>query len=119
MTPLEIALVCWLIACGVAGLLQVLAAHGVGERSAWGVAVGWQREIALWNFALCVGISYALLSRDEACKTLIARIVAILSVVLGVNHVLAWRSSPATTHKLGMVANAAGFALILWGLLFR
>jgi hypothetical protein len=108
-----------LAACVVAGLLQIVAARRIGSRSAWGMAAGWQREIALWNFALCVGILYALLSHDENCKIFVARIIAVLSVLLAVNHLAAVRSHPAPTHVMGLVANGVGFALIAWGLLSR
>ena len=63
MTPLELALVCWLVACVIAGTLQLVAPRFVARHSAWSVVPGWQREIALWNFALCVGIFYGLYTR--------------------------------------------------------
>jgi hypothetical protein len=117
MKPLEIALVCWLIACAIAGLLQIAAPRRIAAGSVWGIAVGWQREIALWNFALCVGIFYALVSHDEVCKIFAGRIIAVLSILLGINHLAAVFTRPAVTHAMGIVANGLGFALIIWGLL--
>lgn len=117
MTPLEIALACWLIACAIAGLLQIAAPRRIAEGSLWGTAMGWQREIALWNFALSVGIFYALVSHDQACKIFVGRIIAVLSVLLGINHLAATLSRPAVTHAMGIVANGLGFGLIMWGLL--
>jgi len=118
MRPLEFALVCWLIACLIAGLLQIAAPRRIGASSSWGIAVGWQREIALWNFALCVGIFYALLSRDEVCKLFVGRIIVVLSVLLGINHLASALSARAPTHTMGIIANGLGFALIVWGLLY-
>jgi hypothetical protein len=117
MTPLDIALACWLAACVIAGLLQLAAPGGLASRSAWGNAPGWQREIALWNFALCVGIVYARASHDALGKLLLGRIIAILSLFLGLNHLAAARHRPTLTHTVGAAANGLGLALMVWALL--
>ena len=119
MKPLDIALVCWLVACAVASLLQLAAPGRLSAKSVWGAASAWQRENALWNLALCVGIAYVLISRDEAGKVLVAKILAVLSIFLGLNHLAATRTRRALTHVVATVANGFGLALIVWGLLSR
>ena len=117
MKPLEIALVCWLIGCATASLLQFAAPRRVAARSVWGIAPGWQREVAAWNFALCLAIVYALVSREESCKILVGQTIAGLSALLGVNHLAALRLEPTLMHTAGILANGLGLALIVWGLL--
>ncbi len=117
MTPLGIALVCWLVACAGASLLHLLTPRRIASHSAWGSAPGWQREVAAWNAALCVAIIYALISRDEACRILLGLTMAALSVLLGANHLAATRLGPSRTHTIGIVANGVGLALLTWGLL--
>ena len=54
--------------------------------SAWGIAVGWQREIALWNIALIAAILYAFIQgKTNWAKPLIS----IYYIVLG-----SWTKSP-------------------------
>ncbi len=117
MKPLDIALACWLVACLIAALLQLAAPARIASKSAWGNAPGWQREIALWNFALCVGIVYALASHDALGKLLMGRIITILSLLFGLNHLAAARRVPALTHTVGVAANGLGLALMVWALL--
>lgn len=117
MIPLDLALACWLAGCVIAGLLQLAAPGRIASRSAWGHARGWQREIACWNFALCVGIVYALTSHDAPGKLLLGRIIVILSLFLGLNHLAAARHRPALSHTVGIAANGLGFALMVWALL--
>jgi KinB signaling pathway activation protein len=119
MTRLDLALAAWLVACAAAGLAQVLASRRLGQRSAWGISPGWQREIGLWNLALCVGISCALLSGDVVAKVVMARTVGVLAVLLGLHHVAAARTNPAATHVVGAAANAVGLAVVAWALCTR
>jgi len=117
MRPLEIALGCWLIGSGFACIVQLLLPGRVAAGSAWGLAVGWQREVAAWNFALCVAILRVLFLRDEACQILLGHIIIALAVALGANHMAAARQCPTYTHTVGILANCAGILLVVWGLL--
>jgi hypothetical protein len=116
MTPLSFALSCWLVGSLAAAFLHLRWPRGVAERGRWGLAAGWQREIALWNLVLCIAILLAVLSGDRGCQRLVAITVVILSILLGVNHGWALRAGVRTTHAMGLVANSVGFALVLWAL---
>lgn len=54
----------------------------------WGMSVGWQREISLWNIAIIVSIVIALRSNNtEMIKILVIQSV-ILCWLLGINHLI-------------------------------
>lgn len=86
-----------------------LLCPGLAERwSAWGVAPGWQRELALWNAALDVGIVSTLASNRRGRARALGRLLVLLSLLLGLNHLhAALRSSGerAATHRLGAALN--------------
>lgn len=117
MRPLEVALGCWLIGSGIACVAQLVLPSRVAAGSDWGLAVGWQREVAAWNFALCVAILRVLFLRDEASQILLGQIIVVLAALLGANHVVAARRCPRFTHTVGILANSVGILLVVWGLL--
>lgn len=117
MQPLEMALGCWLIGSATACVLQLAMPSRIAAGSVWGFAAGWQREVAAWNFALCVAIVLALYLRDEACQILLGRTIVALAVILGANHLVAGRRRAMFTHTVGVLANSAGILLLVWGLL--
>jgi len=116
MRPLEIALWCWLVGSGVACVAQLILPSRVAGGSDWGLAAGWQREVAAWNFALCVAILRVLFLRDEACQILLGQAIVVLAAALGANHVAAARRCPRFTHTVGILANGVGILLVVLGL---
>lgn len=77
-----------LLACSGALLWQfcfpLLATY-----SAWGMATGWQREIALWNLALITAILYAFIRGKTNWMKLLTFQSNILCWFLGLNHLYA------------------------------
>lgn len=75
-----------LVACTGASIWQ-LCLPQIGEVfTDWGMSVGWQREISLWNIAIIVSIVIALRSDNtEIIKILVIQSV-ILCWLLGINH---------------------------------
>lgn len=75
-----------LVACTGASIWQ-LCLPQIGEVfTDWGMSVGWQREISLWNIAIIVSIVIALRSDNtEMIKILVIQSV-ILCWLLGINH---------------------------------
>ena len=77
-----------LVACTGASIWQ-LCLPQIGEAfTDWGMSVGWQREISLWNIAIIVSIVIALRSNNtEMIKILVIQSV-ILCWLLGINHLI-------------------------------
>ena len=75
-----------LVACTGASIWQLYLPQ-IGEAfTDWGMSVGWQREISLWNIAIIVSIVIALRSNNtEMIKILVIQSV-ILCWLLGINH---------------------------------
>ena len=75
-----------LVACTGASIWQFCLPQ-LGEIfTDWGMSVGWQREISLWNIAIIVLIVVALRSDNtEMIKILVIQSV-ILCWLLGINH---------------------------------
>ncbi len=82
-------LVFMLIACSGALTWQLCIPHLAGTFSSWGIAYGWQREIALWNIGIITSIIYALVKRNMEFMKILTIQSTVLCWVLGINHLVA------------------------------
>ncbi len=82
-------LVFMLIACGGAFIWQFFLPDLSGQFSSWGYSIGWQREIALWNIGIIVGILAALIKNNLEFMKVMTLQSAVLCVLLGGNHLIA------------------------------
>lgn len=99
-------LVAVLVALGVAFIEQALLPRFISRHTAWGLAPGWQREIAFWNIGLAVVIVGILWARDPACARVVVMAVVVLTSLLGTNHLLASLSDrSAWLHRVGAAVN--------------
>jgi len=115
-------LVFMLIACGGAFIWQFCLPQLGGQFTSWGNALGWQREIALWNIGIISAIIVALAKRNIEVMKMLTIQSTILCWILGINHLVSLITNFSTTyiiHILGI------FEVMLlggiWGLilLFR
>ena len=94
--------------------LPTIAAMG----TIWGVAEGWQREIALWNLAVDFAILITLLHKNHYNARLLTFMLTFLSFLLGANHlhsVISAKSDFVLVHWLGFILNwlfGVGFGLL-------
>ena len=89
-----------LAACGSACIWQLFAPQ-IGEQySIWGSAVGWQREIALWNAALIVAIVLSMKKKNIAALRILTIQAVILCWLLGINHLVAFVCSGFSFYSL-------------------
>ena len=78
-----------LIACGGALIWQMFFPQ-LGEAfTSWGMAPGWQREIALWNVGLIAAVSAVLVKGSLEGMKLMTLQCTVLCWCLGLNHLLA------------------------------
>lgn len=106
-----------LVGLGIAFVEQAFLQGFISRNTAWGLAPGWQREIAFWNVGLGVLIAAALWARDPACIRIVVTAIVVLTALLGTNHLLAALANPrAWLHRVGAIANylAAGAGLVVW-----
>jgi hypothetical protein len=103
----------WLLGFVTATGLQILIPGVLASRTSWGFAPGWQREIALWNIAIIVLILVLRSSLPSADVTILP-VLALLSLMLGTNHLIAGIKAPGKTgHWAGVAGNFLGVILYL------
>lgn len=93
-------------ACGGALLWQAFLPELAGLYSSWGVAAGWQREIALWNVELVAAILCALLGKDLRAMKILTLQSTVLCWALGAHHLAALAAQPSPQygiHLLGVL----------------
>ena len=61
----------------------------LGAASAWGVAPGWQREIAFWNVAMYIVIARTLRANDAVGGRTVAIALVVLQLLAATNHAAA------------------------------
>lgn len=116
MLRTQAALRLWLAGFGGAAALQALFPELVAQRSSWGYAPGWQREIAIWNGGALAATVLLRRSKGDIDRSLLSAFL-LLAAALGTNHVFAALRSPnAFLHWAGAAANAIGLYVAVQGL---
>jgi hypothetical protein len=106
----------WLDFSVSAMLVQGFAPRWAAGRSTWRYSAGWQREIALWNVGLTTALLRTILDPSEPAAITLAHSLRVLSVALGLNHVVALRNRPRFVHLGGASGNALAVAALSWAL---
>ena len=104
---------------GIAFVEQLLLPRFVARNTSWGLAPGWQREIAFWNIGLGAVIVGALRMGNPNCTSVVVGALVVLTSLLGLNHLLAALANrEAWLHRVGALVNAlaaiAGVMLLLY-----
>ena len=100
----RIYLLFMITACGGACLWQFLIPQIAEQYSIWGTAVGWQREIALWNVAFIIAMLSIKKNNAAVLRTLTFQ-STILCWLLGFHHFVAFVHSNfsfGSIHFLGL-----------------
>jgi KinB signaling pathway activation protein len=97
----------------VSAIGQLLLPAELGQASAWGVAPGWQREIAFWNVAMYIVIAGTLrLGNVSATRTVVAAL-CVLQFLVATNHAVA----AVQTHALLNVGmSVVNYACVIFGI---
>ena len=107
-----------LVALGISFVEQAFLPGFVSRHTAWGLAPGWQREIAFWNIGLAIVIGGVLWSKDPASVRAVVTALVVLTGLLGTNHLLTARSNrTAWLHRVGAIVNYLAFGtgvVVLW-----
>jgi hypothetical protein len=86
----------------------------LGADSAWGVAPGWQREIAFWNLAMYIVIARTLKANDAVGGRTVAIALVALQLLVATNHAAAAIQSQA---MLNAVMSAVNYSCVVFGTL--
>src|SRR5215470_1875300 len=86
----------------------------LGTTSAWGVAPGWQREIAFWDLAMYIVIVQTLRANDAVGGRTVAIALVVLQLLVGTNH------AAAAIHShtiLNTVMGVINYSYVVFGVL--
>src|SRR5437867_11306334 len=72
----------------------------LGAASAWGVAPGWQREIAFWDLAMYIVIARTLRANDAVGGRTVAIALVLLQLVVATNHAVGAIQSHAMLNTI-------------------
>lgn len=75
----------WMLAFGWAAFIQLFLPDKVASHTSWGMAPGWQREIALWNLGTIAMLFGILKAKIPLTRTVIPGL-CFLFLLLGLNH---------------------------------
>ena len=84
----------------------------LGVNSAWGVAPGWQREIAFWDLAMYIVIARTLRAKDAVGGRTVAIALVVLQLLVATNHAAATIQSHA---MLNAVMCAVNYGCVVFG----
>jgi KinB signaling pathway activation protein len=106
---LRLYLIIAAVAFFAAFAIQAFVPQIGGSGTIWGLAPGWQREIAFWNIAMLVVVVGILRAEDGIGGRALVGGLVTLGLLLGTNHLVAIISDPyAWAHYLPMIANYLG-----------
>jgi hypothetical protein len=97
----------------ISGLGQLVLPANLGAVSAWGVAPGWQREIAIWNLAMYIAIARTLRANDPVGARTVAIALVTLQFLAATNHGAAAVQSHA---ELNAIMAAVNFGCVVFGI---
>ena len=89
----------------ISGLGQLLLPGQLGASSAWGIAPGWQREIAFWDLAMYLIIAGTLRANDAAVGRRLAIALVVLQLMVATNPVAAAVQSHPALNTIMAVAD--------------
>jgi KinB signaling pathway activation protein len=91
---------------------QLLLPAQVGAVSGWGVAPGWQREIAFWDLAMYIVILRTLRVGDAVVGRGVAIALVVLQLLVATNHAAA----AIQTHAiLNAIMSAVNYGCVMFG----
>jgi KinB signaling pathway activation protein len=86
----------------------------LGTASAWGVAPGWQREIAFWDLAMYIVIARTLRTNDAVSGRTVAIALVLLQLLVATNHAAAAIQGHA---MLNAIMAAVNYGCVAFGIL--
>jgi hypothetical protein len=89
----------------VSGIGQLVFPGDLAAASAWGVAVGWQREIGFWNVAMYIVIARTVRANDPVAGRTVAIALVVLQLLAAANHAAAAIRGPAPLNAIMSVVN--------------
>ena len=97
----------------ISGVGQLTLPARIGAASAWGTALGWQREIGFWGLAMYVLIATTLRANDPVAGRSVALALVTLQFLVAANHIAAAIQGHAVLNE---AMGAVNFACVVLGI---
>src|SRR3989441_9465579 len=91
----------------------------LGAASAWGVAPGWQREIAFWDLAMYIVIARTLRAKDAVGGRTVAIALVVLQLLVATNHAAAAIQGHSVLNAIMCAVNYGCMVFGTFALRFR
>lgn len=102
----------WLLGALISFVLQFFFPAVLSGKTIWGLATGWQREIAFWNLGMAFILAIAIFKKQSPLVFAVTLAVTLLSLLFSINHLSALlTNSQSWIHWLAFTANGVAFLL--------
>ena len=102
---LRVLFIFLIIAISVAAILQIFAPEYMGRNSAYGISIGWQREIGFWNIAVLVILITAYRNYNWTYLKSILLALILGGIGIGGNHFVYYLKMHQMVNLIGAVEN--------------
>ena len=102
---LRVLFIILIIAISGAAILQIFAPEYMGRHAAYGISIGWQREIGFWNIAVLVILITAYRHYNWTYLKSILLALILGGVGIGSNHFVHYLKMHQMVNLIGAVEN--------------
>lgn len=102
---LRLLFVLVIIAMLGASILQIFFPSYMGSHSGYGISVGWQREIGIWNLAVLIIILAVNIKYDWFYLRIALLALIIGGIGIGTNHLLNYMEYHSPVNAIGAFEN--------------
>ena len=102
---LRVLFIILIIAISGAAILQIFAPEYMGRHAAYGISIGWQREIGFWNIAVLVILITAYRHYNWTYLKSILLALILGGIGIGSNHFVHYLKMHQMVNLIGAVEN--------------
>ena len=102
---LRVLFIILIIAISGAAILQIFAPEYMGRHAAYGISIGWQREIGFWNIAVLVILVTAYRHYNWTYLKSILLALILGGIGIGSNHFVHYLKMHQIVNLIGAVEN--------------
>ena len=102
---LRVLFIILIIAISGAAILQIFAPEYMGRHAAYGISIGWQREIGFWNIAVLVILITAYRHYNWTYLKSILLALILGGIGIGSNHFVHYLKMHQIVNLIGAVEN--------------
>lgn len=102
---LRVLFIILIIAISGAAILQIFAPEYMGRHAAYGISIGWQREIGFWNIAVLVILITAYRHYNWTYLKSILLALILGGIGIGSNHFIHYLKVHQIVNLIGSVEN--------------